>query len=144
MSLNPQWFMPIMSGLKRREVLKRAPLNRHPYKVYLYCTKGGEPVFRNGIIGTDVRPYLMNGTVCGEFTCVSTVEYGPPWRDKVFGTCLSAPQLYQYAAGAEKLCFMAIENPILYEKPKTLEDFGLTRAPMSWCYLKEGFDGRGI
>lgn len=135
LSLNPKWFELIMSGQKTREVRKRAPLQRHPYKVYLYCTKNGNDVYRCGVKGK-FKPYLMNGSVCGEFTCVSTTEYSEPWRDKAFGTCLTAPEMYKYAAGAKKLSFMAIENPILYEKPKNLADFGIKRAPQSWCYLK--------
>lgn len=80
LSLNPKWFESIMSGQKTREVRKRAPLQRHPYKVYLYCTKNGNDIYRCG--------------VKGKF------------------------------------------KPFLYEKPKNLADFGIKRAPQSWCYLK--------
>ena len=135
MSLNPQWFVPIMQGKKTIEVRKRAPLQEHPYKVYLYCTKGGDGVFRFEANG-QFEPYLMNGTVCGEFTCVSTTEYTPPWGKVPGGTYLSAKQLYEYQGTAEKLCFMAIQNPILYDEPLSLTDFGLKRAPMSWQYVE--------
>lgn len=136
LSLNPKWFELIMTGRKTIEVRKRAPLQTHPYKVYLYCTKAGEVIYRAGVKGK-FKPYQMNGTVCGEFTCVSTTEYSPPWRDHELGTCLTAPELYKYAAGANKLCYMKIENPILYDKPKQLADFGITWAPQSWCYLED-------
>lgn len=125
MSINPEWVRKIMSGEKTKEVRKRAPLTKHPYKVYIYCTKNGEQYEH------------FNGTVCGEFTCVSTTEYSPPWNNKTFGTCLWPKDLYTYAAGACQLCYMAIENPVLYDKPKNLVDFGLEHPPMSWQYVEE-------
>lgn len=134
MSINPQWVWKIMSGEKTKEVRKRAPLIKHPYKVYVYCTKGGEQYDVND---NGVRGYRINGTVCGEFTCVSTTEYSPPWNNKTFGTCLWPKELYAYAAGACKLCYMAIENPVMYDKPKSLADFGLEHPPMSWQYVEE-------
>ena len=135
LSLNPQWFEPIMDGRKTFEVRKRAPLQKHPYKVYLYCTKSGETIYRAGNKGK-VKPYLMNGTVCGEFTCVSTTEYNPPWHGKTAGTCLTERELWDYMGGFYgKLYFMKIKDPIIYDKPKTLEDFGLKWVPQSWCYI---------
>lgn len=136
MSLNPEWFEPIMDGRKTIEVRKRAPLQKHPYKVYLYCTKGGEDVYRAGIIGRDIKPYKMNETVCGEFTCVSTTEYGPSLSRIPGGTYLTMKQLYKYMGASRKLCFMAIKDPVLYDTPLSLENFGLTRAPQSWCYVE--------
>ena len=136
LSLNPQWFEKIMTGEKTREVRKRVPMQKGPYKVYLYCTKAGETIYRAGVKGK-IKPYLMNGTVCGEFTCVTTIDYTPPWSGHVLGTCLTAPELYAYAAGAEKLSYMVIEDPVLYDKPKSLADFGLKYAPQSWQYLEE-------
>ena len=135
LSLNPQWFNPIMDGRKTIEVRKRAPLQKHPYKVYLYCTKSGETIYRAGIKGK-VKPYLMNGTVCGEFTCVSTTEYGPSLCGIPGGTYLTVKQLYEYMGSGKKLCFMSIRDPVLYDRPLTLEDFGLKRPPMSWCYTE--------
>lgn len=143
MSINPKWVKKIVTGLKTIEVRKRAPLQEHPYKVYVYCTKSGEPLWRAGIIGK-IEPYVMNGTVCGEFTCVSTTEYEPSLRNIPGGTCLTPKELYEYMGAGEKLCFMAIKDPILYDEPKSLEDFGLKRPPQSWCYVKKGNDVRTI
>lgn len=137
LSLNPQWFNPIMDGRKTIEVRKRAPLQKHPYKVYLYCTKGGEDIYRAGIIGSDIQPYKMNGTVCGEFTCTGTTEYGPSLCGIPGGTYLTAKQLYEYMGAGKKLCFMSITDPVLYDRPLTLEDFGLKHPPLSWRYIDE-------
>ena len=136
MSLNPQWFHLIAAGMKTFEVRKRAPMQKHPYKVYLYCTKHGEDAYRAGVIGK-FESYKMNGTVCGEFTCAFTVQQTPPWSLNTFGTCLTARQLCDYAGGAEYLYYMAISNFQLYEKPKRLEDFGMKIPPVSWQYIDE-------
>ena len=136
MSLNPQWFSPIATGRKWFEVRKHAPMQKHPYKVYLYCTKGGEAAWLAGIRGQR-EPYLMNGTVCGEFTCVETREMHGPWQFHTIGTGLSEAQLINYAAGDDTLYYMMIQDMTLYNEPKKLEDFGMSRAPMSWQYLPE-------
>ena len=135
MSIRPEWVKRIMFGLKTKEVRKRAPLTEHPYKVYVYCTKGGEEFRLTGVIGK-IAPCKYNGTICGEFTCVSTTEYKEPWSASPGGSCMSARELYEYQGDADKLCFMAIENPILYDKPMSLEDFGLKRPPQSWQYVE--------
>lgn len=141
LSLNPQWFAPIMCGRKNIEVRKRAPLQQHPYKVYLYCTKGGGDIWCAGQTHVTDDPdgaaYQMNGAVCGQFTCVRTIEHNPPWHGKAAGTCLTERELWDYMGGFYgKLCFMLITDPILYDRPLTLEDFGLKHPPMSWCYVE--------
>lgn len=134
MSLNPQWFNPIMLEEKTREVRKRAPLLKHPYKIYLYCTKGGGNIWRAGIKG-EFSAYQMNGTVCGEVTCNSTIDMLTS-DQSLYGTCLTIDQLMKYAGNAKKLSYMALNNPILYVHPKQLSDFGLKRAPQSWQYVE--------
>ena len=136
LSLNPKWFEPIMQGKKTKEVRKRAPLIKHPYKVYLYCTKNGEIAYRAGVKGK-FKPYQMNGTICGEFTCVSTVEQTPPFKDCMAGTYLTAREFYSFLGESDKMSFMLIKDPILYDKPKTLADFGLKYPPQSWRYVEE-------
>lgn len=135
LSLRPEWAQKIFSGEKTREVRKRAPLLKHPYKVYVYCTKGGDPV-RSQPKDSHTKPYEMNGTVCGECTCVSTVDYTPPWTNHLLGTCLTAEALKDYAGNAGYLSYMAVENVVVYDKPRKLEDFGIDRAPQSWCYVR--------
>lgn len=138
MSLNPKWLQLILSGEKTREVRKRAPLLRQPFKVYLYCTKAqtDDPNELLEIPGGD-RTYKANGYVVGEATCVSITEYSRPFRNCTYGTCLTAKELYDYAGPNDTLSYMALENPITYEKPIPLSAFGLKRAPQSWQYVEE-------
>ena len=133
MSIHPKWLELILQGEKTKEVRKRAPLQKHPYKVYFYCTKS-EEAWMAGIKGK-YESYQMNGYVVGEATCVSTTEYNRPFGNAIYGTCLTARQLYDYAGANDKLCYMALENPITYKQPKNLSEFGLKRAPQSWCYI---------
>lgn len=139
-SLHPQWVKKIMSGEKIYEVRKRAPLCKVPFKVYIYCTKNGEEQFFNGNEGKSAG-YKLNGTVCGEFTCTRIFKVLPPYKDKTNGTCLSARNLYEYDSGYGRLQYMEIKNPILYDTPRTLSDFGIKLPPVSWMYCEELQDG---
>jgi len=134
-SLHPKWVGLILRGTKTREVRKRAPLTKHPYKVYLYCTKGNEAYWMAGVKGK-YPSYKMNGMICGEATCVSTVDLHKPFLSTL-GTCLTTKDLNEYAGSSQKLSYMALENPILYEHPKELSEFGLEKAPQSFCYVNE-------
>lgn len=138
MSLNPKWLELILKGLKTKEVRKRAPLLRTPFKVYLYCTMG-EEAWMAGVKGKR-ESYQMNGMVCGEATCVSITEVNPPFRNAPCGSCLSPKELYEYAGTNNLLSFMALENPITYDEPKSLSEFRLKRAPQSWQYVEESYD----
>lgn len=133
MSLNPKWLELILKGLKTKEVRKRAPLLQTPFKVYLYCTMG-EEAWMAGVKGKR-ESYQMNGMICGEATCVSITEVNPPFRNVPCGSCLSPKELYEYAGTNNSLSFMALENPITYDEPKSLSEFGLERAPQSWQYV---------
>ena len=135
MSLHPKWCNLILQGMKTREVRKRAPLQRTPFKVYLYCTKG-EEAWMAGVKGKR-DSYQMNGMVCGEATCVSITEYSRPFGNQIYGTCLTAKKLNEYAGVNNKLSYMALENPVTYDKPKELSEFGLKRPPQNWQYVQK-------
>lgn len=137
MSLHPKWCNAILEGRKTREVRKRAPLRTTPYKVYLYCTKPNtdDPGELLEIHNHDNgQIYRGNGKIVGEATCVSTVDLHRPFQSTL-GTCLTAKELYEYAGPNDKLSYMVLENPITYDKPKELSEFGLKRAPQSWQYV---------
>lgn len=135
MSIHPKWMQMIFTGEKRFEVRRRAPLQCSPFKVYVYCTKQ-EDAWLAGIKGCR-KSYQLNGNIVGEFTCVKIWDMRPPFKDADVGTGLSAKQLYEYMGANDHLDFIEIEDPVIYETPKKLEDFGLSRPPQSWCYVKE-------
>ena len=137
-SLHPKWCIRILSGIKTREVRKRAPLRTTPFKVYLYCTNPNthDPWELLEIHNhDDGKIYRGNGKIVGEATCVSITEYEIPFGNQIDGTCLTARELYEYAGNSDKLCFIALENPIVYDKPIELSEFGLKRPPQSWQYI---------
>lgn len=128
LSIHAPWIEKIMSGEKTYEVRKRAPIIRQPFKVYLYCTKKEPTLTHNGEI--------MNGKICGEFTCTRIIEMHPPWFNKNQGTCLSGIELAAYAGG-EPLFYMEVSKPKYYDKPFSLADFKLKSPPMSWHYCEQ-------
>ena len=135
MSIHPKWIQKIFTGKKIFEVRRRAPLQVPPFKVYVYCTKG-EETWLAGIVGGR-ESYKLNGNIVGEFTCNNMIDYYAPWKDHESGTCLTARELSDYCGCGNNLTFMHITDPIIYNEPKKLEDFGLIRPPQSWCYVKE-------
>lgn len=133
MSIKPTWVNHILVLKdKKYEVRKRAPSLKTPFKVYVYCT------CCLPILYHETKEYTgrLNGHVCGEFTCTCIHEMRPPWFDKTEGTQLTSKELAKYAQG-EKLVYWEISNPILYDKPRNLIDFGAKGAPQSFQYAIE-------
>lgn len=86
---------------------------------------------------------FLNGKVIGEFTCggigKNNIE-GLKWWDMLEHllkcSCLKMSELQEYVAN--KIFYTwSIDNLVIYDKPKDLSEFGLTRPPQSWCYVEE-------
>ena len=93
------------------------------------------------------RSYGMHGKVIGSFVCdkvekiTPSVEWGSHGYDTVDDDILKEMRLERgylenYGAGVT-LYGWHITSPKLYDKPRELSEFGVTRAPMSWCYIEE-------
>lgn len=67
-------------------------------------------------------------------------EYGELLRKH---SCLSQQQIFDYLNKDKNVIYGAkgyawfISNLAIFDKPKDLADYGLKRAPQSWCYAKE-------
>ena len=112
-ALKPEWADPIPSGAKTVEI-RRGHMNRMIGRTLVYRTG-------TGLIVAETRVKGMHGT--------------PPdviWRAYGEASRIPEPVFDGYAQGADRL-----ESPIRYERPKTLSEVGLKRAPQSWCYLPE-------
>ena len=147
-SIHPKWCYKILSFLKHIEVRKRRPKLETPFKCYIYMSSGGwawRDPFATAVIPPNGEMYDGSQMVVGEFTCDSIDEYRPD--DSPFGiydisddvvrkTCLENGKLWEYGKG-KTLYGWHIADLKIYDKPKCLADFGLTRAPQSWCYVKE-------
>ena len=144
-SVNPKWCELIASGEKTIEVRKTKPKLKPPFKCYIYCTKDKNNHFWTGkrYSYADDRSHNAfdkdgNGKVIGEFTCdtfVIDITYG---RDPLYcgAACMNAIDVAAYALNYPKYGWH-ISDLKIYDEPKELSDFGLTRPPQSWCYVEE-------
>lgn len=155
-SIKSQYCELIASGKKTIEVRKTRPKCELPVKVYIYCTKGGKPIYLNDA----ENEALLNGKVIGEYVC-DNIEPKycangiATYYENEQGTCLFDAELQMYADGVKPLYFWHISDLVIYDKPKELSEFRyyyckakmengypmptheITRPPQSWCYVEE-------
>lgn len=115
-------------------------------QLYLGCKKKDlgfvcwEGDFRNGkVIGS----FVCNGATC----CQAYYgEGGEKHLTNTFGidlkrACLTEDELFDYIIDKNGEIgtgwLWHITAPKLYDKPRELSDYGLTRAPLSWCYVED-------
>lgn len=159
-SNQPKWVEKIANGKKTIEVRKTAP-KQVPFKCYIYVTKDKPYLYRvddddNFELTNTLRPKVywyvkdyneQNGKVIGEFICDKIDEivpdYNPVTTKFYYGyvadteaTCLSEEELQKYGKN-KSLYFWHISDLKIYDKPKELSEFGLTRPPQSWQYVEE-------
>lgn len=130
-SLHPEWWREIRLGAKLLEIRKTRPRGNGPYTVLVYVTGGV------GVVGE---------FVCDCFYKLDTVPGLPTWAlpPQDSGTpynlerasCLTRKQLEAYAGDSGKpLWGWHISHVREYEKPLSLPEVGMKKAPQSWCYL---------
>lgn len=161
LSINPKWCSLILNGEKTVEIRKTKPKISVPFKCYIYCTKGKPLLLKrkcysekycgetciDTIAKSDIdiynKDYVCQGKVIGEFVCEgigkNNIE-GLKWWDMLEHllkcSCLKMSELQEYVAN--KIFYTwSIDNLVIYDKPKDLSEFGLTRPPQSWCYVEE-------
>ena len=133
-SIKPQHTEKIFAFEKDDELRKIIPRLPPPFKCCVYCTLSGP---------AEIRKRIGGGLVIGEFICdgIDTIHgtdaRAYEERNAKSKSCVSNEQLLQYLNGGDKLSFMHIGERILYDKPKSLADFGLWKPPQSWCYVGE-------
>ena len=131
-SIQPHWCELIASGEKSVEVRKTYPTRYdagNEFKCFIYCTQGQ-------------KTHLASGKVIGEFICRVEVfgynknGYGLQDEERLLKlSCLTEKELYGYLKG-KKAYGWHISNLVMYDKPRELSEFGLTRAPQSWQYVQ--------
>ena len=166
MSIQPKWCELIASGKKTIEVRKTAP-KEVPFKVYMYCTKGGYMYRCRFDENRLAIPEVWNGKVIGEFICDRVDEYEANDRDRGWyiypqdEVCMWTDEIAGYGKG-KPLYGLHISELKIYDKPKELGEFkkynrtckfsdlgyanpncktcrdcNLTRPPQSWQYVDE-------
>ena len=134
----------ILNGIKRYEIRKTAPKSGNfPYIIYLYETrhpyKGSGGVLFPGegaVIGFYVCKAIIKTNAFGAALYKSNTPEEAAARNRIaYTACLTEKQLTEYAGGKD-ISVYVVSNPVRFPKPRPLSDFGLTRAPQSWQYLK--------
>lgn len=121
LSIRPGYCRRILSGEKIVEIRKTRPVltGYDPPAVYLYETRDGR------------------GAVVGKCICYRIVRLESP-KDKYIqrASCLTEREIASYAKGGKYYAWF-LKDVFPYQNPRPLAEFGLSRAPQSWRYLKE-------
>ena len=152
-SVQPKWCELIATGKKTVEVRKTKPKLYTPFKVYIYCTLSGSNEFFKENCGGDIAEWnkskmaLKKGKVIGEFVC-DAVEYYTsnctvfesvllPSPSELEEMCLTLEEFNCYGTRGKLLYGWHISDLAIYDTPKDLSEYGLSRPPQSWCYIKD-------
>lgn len=129
MTIKPNHLHDIRIGVKIFELRKRIPACWTPYRV-LCCESGS------------------GGKIVAEFTVDYTMKYSAKeiisYKGLLAKICLDARTLHEYL-GIGYGHLMHISNMVDYCSTKgykvlNVKDFGLERAPQSWCYVEEAHE----
>ena len=164
-SVRPQYVEKILNREKTSEVRKNMPKCELPCKVYIYCTKSQKKllcIFKKGdLIWSDDKDeqrfdetifvkddyfgvaderHKWLGKVIAEFTlnCVEVFEGCSDLTNLVEKTkcCLTMQEVLDYSKGKD-LYGWHIKDLQIYDEPKELREFGLSKPPQSWLYIKK-------
>ena len=151
LSIKPKWCELIASGRKTIEVRKTRPKLETPFKCYIYCTKEfyrkGDGYFQGKYYGKVIGEFVCNKidrlAVCGydnRNTELLRVDDNLTAYDLDYdylNKCqLSLDNLKKYSNGSG-LYGWHISDLVIYDKPKEISEFAMTRPPQSWCYVEE-------
>ena len=158
-SIRPRWIEKIAKGEKTIEVRKTRPKLNTPFKCYIYCTKGQNPVLvglqnleDSPVVmtcGNGTKRYpvedtswarLLNGTVCGEFVCDSIEPHDlpyPAYQSEVpsallENACMSYNDLHRYIGSGNRFYCWSIANLKIYDNPKGLSSFASPDLISAW------------
>ena len=143
-SIRPKWCNLIESGKKTIEVRKTRPKIKAPFKCYIYCTKDKHDRFI--CRGGDDMPFdVGNGNVIGEFVCDAVIPMSIKYSDpnsklalKEFPyTCLTDKQIIDYLGNGVGGYGWHISDLKIYDQPKELREFNISRPTQSWCYVEK-------
>lgn len=163
-SIQPKWCAKIANKEKSIEVRKTQPKIELPFKCYIYCTASAPYLVYGDVFdgGSFCERYtvthgrsrreadeiwgVLNGKVIGEFICIHIFQYSPGDSFTEKGSvislrtlsALSSSEIWNYSdMGKKNLFGWMISELKIYDEPKPLADFGIKKAPQSWCYVKE-------
>ena len=163
MSIQPQWVAKILNGEKTIEVRKKFPKDYVGW-VYIYCTKGKDYLYEiededtNGfsyklhkecnVEEWEAATETLNGKVVARFWCNKVEEM---WQGEDGGSfftdtikkpykvselaCISDDDIEIYFDGKNGYA-IHISKVEVFDKPKELKEFGITKAPQSYMFVE--------
>lgn len=146
LSIRPKWCVEIANGRKTIEVRKTRPKIEPPFKCYIYCTKDPKIQFWKNPRYSYADDHSHNkfdrygnGKVIGEFVCDWIEEFQPcDYGTLSAQSCLTLPEICGYIGDKGRGPFgWHISDLVIYDTPKTLQEFGITMPPQSWRYVEE-------
>lgn len=164
-SVQPRWCEKVSIRDKTDELRKNAPKLPVPFKCYIYQTKAmwGYPILRAlGMNKLLDRLETGKGKVIGEFICDKIEQIDVDNTKRISASsCVSIRDMWEYARPKSMYDLKAwhISELKIYDKPKNLSKFHrpcdsgcvgicelgcvrtITKAPQSWCYVEEIYDG---
>ena len=152
--LNGEKSIEVRKGLALYNVLKRAEEKGEQVEFLMYVTKAKPHLKTNQshstFYFTEDSLSNLNGKVVARFKAkAEVINYDHNEYEQWFATHsmnewelyersgLDYAQLDDYLTDGQGTA-LHIEELEIFDKPKTLADYGLKRAPESWCYAKEG------
>lgn len=151
-SLKPQYCKMILDGQKTVEIRKNFPKSKLPFKSFIYCTApdpkqprliktDNELFFENQeLAGSDGS--VCNGQVIGKFIVNHVYEFASAddvTEEILKLSCLTREEIREYAGGSRVFAWI-IRAAFPFQKPVPLTNFGMSRPPQSWRYLKGAKD----
>jgi predicted transcriptional regulator len=148
------WFKNIGNLPEEIEVLIYCTKAIRFQDVYLYELKKVNDRYELGLHGDNI----INGKVVAEFTLNKIKEHKfnyifenpetyeeeltynfttQEMKNAGFDYSWELDEFLDYYGKEKTLYAWHIEDLIIYDEPKELSEFGLTKAPQSWCYIKE-------
>lgn len=132
-SIRPEWTERIKDGSKTLDLRKSKPKQDTPFTCYIYESGEYEPAYNISKYAGMYRP----GSVIGEFTCDCILEHCEMANIDLAEqmSLVKRENIRKYAKRGVVYGFH-IQNLVIYPVPKPLREFGLRRAPQSWCYVQ--------
>ena len=119
MPIRTEYTNKILAKIKLYE-LRKKPLNEKVDTIIIYSS------------GKDKK-------VVGEFKIEKIIKDSPDniWNlgEEVLG--IDKKSFYEYFKHSKYAYAIKIKDVIKYDTPKDLKDFGINKAPQSFCYIKE-------
>ena len=139
-SIRPRWVELIAARKKTVEVRKDMPkCVEAPFTCYIYQTRAAWACSMLRELGLEMLAERLEkaaGKVVGEFICDRCGAY--PMQSASVAelaelSCIEPAALRKYAGKNTTLYGWHISELKIYKHPRPLADFGMARAPQSWC-----------